>query len=254
MRPVPPRPPVPPARSRPAARLAPALGLTAACVLLTAIGAFAVATADSPHRPTEFAGAIPLLDAAPLISTSPASGFPTAGPTQPTSRPVNSVAAAPDSSAPASNPGALAGSHAHQSASPQDYAFAVFEAVNRARAAQHLHPLAWDGRLQESARSHNRAMAGSDTLSHQVDSEPPLGSRESAAGVRWSYAAENIGWTTERSLAGLLDIEGRMLAETAPNDAHRRNILSVQAQSLGVDVYLDAVHGRWWLTEDFAGN
>jgi uncharacterized protein YkwD len=97
-------------------------------------------------------------------------------------------------------------------------------------------------------------MAGANTLSHQVGAEPSLGSRETSAGVQWTYAAENIGWTTERSLAGVLDIEARMLAENPPNDAHRRNILARQAQAVGIDVYFDAVHGRLWLTEDFAGN
>jgi uncharacterized protein YkwD len=97
-------------------------------------------------------------------------------------------------------------------------------------------------------------MANSNTLSHQVNAEPPLGARETAAGVRWTYAAENIGWTIEHSMAGVLDIEARMVTETAPNDAHRRNILSRQAQSLGIDVYYDAAHGRLWLTEDFSGN
>ena len=232
-------------------RLAPALGLAAACAMLTVIGAIAIDTADSPQQPSGFAGAIPL--------PNPSSGSAAHRATS-TAR-ANSIAAAPAGSAAAGSAPPTAAArqpagqtiHARQSATTEDYAQAVFQEVNRARAAQHLSPLVWDARLQQSARTHNRAMAGSNTLSHQVGTEPALGSRESSAGVQWTYAAENIGWTTERSLAGVLDIEARMLAETAPNDAHRRNILTRSAQSLGVDVYFDAAHGRLWLTEDFAG-
>jgi len=245
---VPTRPPL-------SSRLAPALGLAAACLLLGGIGAYAIDTADSPHQPTGLAGAIPLPGAisspAPLAAAAPRT---TATPR--TSQSVDATAAGPAGSTPPASAGQPSGQsgHSRQSPTAADYAAAVFGAVNRARAAHHLPLLAWDARLAESAHSHNRAMASSNTLSHQVDTEPALGSRESSAGVQWTYAAENIGWTTQRSMAGVLDIEARMLTETAPNDAHRRNILSRQAQSLGIDVYFDAAHNRLWLTEDFSGS
>jgi uncharacterized protein YkwD len=129
---------------------------------------------------------------------------------------------------------------------------AVFDAVNRTRNAAHLPSLAWSGKLQQSAHQHNLVMAKSNTMSHQVGNEPALGARETAAGVRWSFAAENIGWTTERDTQGALDIESRMVAERPPSDGHRRNILSTKAKAIGVDIYLDTVHGRLWFTEDFA--
>jgi uncharacterized protein YkwD len=213
--------------------------------MIGGIGAYAIGTASSPQPPSAFAGAIPLSDAGSLgTSAAPPSG----------SAPAHSVAAPAGQAGQAGNAvqSGQAG-HVRQQTGAAEYAQAVFRAVNRGRAAQHLPSLVWDVRLQESAHGHNRAMAGSNTLSHQVGAEPALGNRETAVGVRWTYAAENIGWTTERSLAGVLDIEARMLTETAPNDAHRRNILSRQARSIGIDVYFDAVHDRLWLTEDFAG-
>jgi uncharacterized protein YkwD len=222
--------------------------------MLMAIGILAIDNADGPQQPSGFAGAVtqPGSTLAPAAASATAASRPAARRLTP--QPANSLAAAPNTATPT-----LAGRptsqtiHARQSAGSTDYAQAVFLAVNRGRTAQHLPALLWDARLQQSARAHNRAMANSNTLSHQIDAEPSLGSRESAAGMQWTYAAENIGWTTERSLAGVLDIEARMLTENPPNDAHRRNILSRQAQSLGVDVYYDAVHGRLWLTEDFSG-
>jgi uncharacterized protein YkwD len=250
-----------PTRPTRSSRLAPALGLAAACLLLGGIGAYAIDTAASPRQPSGLAGAIALPGAATSTRAPVAGAAPTTTSTAPrTSQSVDAIAAGPaGSAAPASSAGQPSDqsgrtAHSRQPATTADYASAVFGAVNRARAAQHLPLLVWDARLQESAHSHNRAMAGSNTLSHQVATEPALGSRESAAGVQWTYAAENIGWTTQRSLAGVLDIEARMLTETAPNDAHRRNILSRQAQSLGIDVYYDATHNRLWLTEDFSGN
>lgn len=130
---------------------------------------------------------------------------------------------------------------------------AVLDAINRARTQHGLPALRWSDDLQLSARRHNQAMAAANTLSHQVDRELSLGQRETAAGVEWTYAAENIAWTTENSEQGALDIEARMLAETAPDDAHRRNILSTHVRLVGIDTYFDAVHGRLWFTEDFAG-
>jgi uncharacterized protein YkwD len=231
-------------------RLAPALGLTAACAMLTAVGVIAIVNAGDPRQPSGLAGAV-------LVSGTSSSLAVLAAPTA-TSRPVNSVAAAPVGSANPSigTPPPQSGQsiHGRQSGGTQNMVQAVYLAINRARTAQHLAALGWDGRLQQSAHAHNRAMAGANTLSHQVGAEPSLGSRESSAGVQWTYAAENIGWTTDRTLAGVLDIEARMLAENPPNDAHRRNILARQAQAVGVDVYFDAVHGRLWLTEDVAGN
>ncbi len=136
--------------------------------------------------------------------------------------------------------------------SEAEYARAVFDAVNQARAHLHLPALAWSNRLALSANRHNAAMAATNTLAHQVGGEDSLGARESRVGVRWHFAAENIGWTTARTLAGALGIEASMLGETAPNDAHRRNILSKDARALGIDVLIDVNRGRLWLTEDFA--
>jgi uncharacterized protein YkwD len=106
--------------------------------------------------------------------------------------------------------------------------------------------------LQASAHSHDLTMAAANQLSHQLPGESDLGTRETNAGVSWTAAGENIGWTSDTTQAGALSIEASMLAETPPNDGHRRNILSSTYTVVGVDVYLDSAHGRLWLTEDFA--
>jgi len=238
-------------------RLAPALGLAVSCLGLVAVGVLAMVHADGGRRPAGYAAALPVpvtnsptgslphSSAARSATSGRASQAPGIG--QPTTasqltgagRPVPSQSTATASVVPPAG---------------TDFAQAVFRAVNEARAAHQLAELTWSDRLRQSAAQHNRRMAEANTLSHQVGDEPSLGGRESRAGLRWSYAAENIGWTTDRTLPGVLDIESRMLAEQPPNDAHRRNILSPQAETIGIDVYYDASHGRLWLTEDFAGS
>jgi uncharacterized protein YkwD len=256
-------------------RLAPALGLAAASTMLAAIGALAISRGESPEPPSTIAGAVlspaqagsaAVSRSAPARTTSrprPAHTTSSAAveavaspvPSAPSSLPRSAPDPAPPSSAPSSPAPQPVNAPAVQAEGDdsEGAAQAVFAAINRARAAQHLPLLSWDPRLSQSAHGHNRAMAAANTLSHQVAGELPLGSRETAAGVNWHYAAENIAWTSDQSTAGALEIEARMIAETPPSDAHRQNLLSTAATSVGVDVYFDSVHGRLWLTEDFAG-
>jgi uncharacterized protein YkwD len=128
----------------------------------------------------------------------------------------------------------------------------VLSLMNSERAAHRLPALRMSSALISSARRHNLWMAGANTMSHQLPGEPSFGTRISQAGVPWHVAAENIGWTTNRSTAGALSLETAMYNETAPNDGHRRNILSTAVHYVGIDVYLDARTGKLWLTEDFA--
>jgi uncharacterized protein YkwD len=131
-------------------------------------------------------------------------------------------------------------------------AAAIVAAINSARAQHGLPALIVFSGLQSSAHAHDLAMAAANELSHQLPGEPDLGTRETKAGVSWTAAGENIGWTSDMSQAGVLSIEASMLGETPPDDGHRRNILSSTYTAVGVDVLLDQTHGRLWLTEDFA--
>jgi uncharacterized protein YkwD len=248
------------------ARLAPALGLSTAALLLMAVGFSAMSLADASSAPRSTALAV-------LSSTTPASSAPPARviPQQSSltsARPTRSASviatarpksfASRSTAVPSTSPsGTVSGNFAPKlpavpsSGDSQD-ARAVFDAINQARLAQHLPALTWSSRLQLSAQRHNQVMAADNTLAHQVGDEGSLGQRENQAGIRWSFAAENIGWTTTRSLDGALGIQSSMLAESAPDDAHRRNILSHDAHAVGIAVLIDAKHGRLWLTEDFA--
>jgi uncharacterized protein YkwD len=95
-------------------------------------------------------------------------------------------------------------------------------------------------------------MAKYDALSHQLPGERSFGARITAAGYRWRAIGENCSWTSNRSLAGILAMHTDMYREVAPNDGHRRNILSTTLRDVGVDIVMDGTHRRAWLTEEFA--
>ncbi|ARF58499.1 CAP domain-containing protein [Streptomyces gilvosporeus] len=132
----------------------------------------------------------------------------------------------------------------------------VLTAINRARAAQHLPPYTVTHGLTRSATRHNQQMANGCGLSHQCPGEPSLGDRETAAGVHWNAAGENIGEASSgparaRIAAAAVGLTRDMLAEKPPNDGHRQNILSRSFLHIGIAVHRDA-HGIVWMTQDFS--
>jgi uncharacterized protein YkwD len=109
--------------------------------------------------------------------------------------------------------------------------------------------------LNASARQHDLTMAAGCGMSHQCPGEAVFSSRISAQGVSWTSAGENIGMggrvaDAAGAAAMALALTDSMFAEIAPNDGHRRNLLSRSFSHVGVDVYLDAT-GTVWMTQDF---
>jgi uncharacterized protein YkwD len=141
-----------------------------------------------------------------------------------------------------------------QAASSTEAAIAnnVLALLNSERQAHGLPALGASSALQSSARRHNLTMAAANQLSHQLPNEPDFSVRISQAGVAWHSAAENIGWTSDRTTTGARGLEISMYNEVAPNDGHRQNILSRSVRYVGIDIYLDSRTGKLWLTEDFA--
>jgi uncharacterized protein YkwD len=172
-----------------------------------------------------------------------------------TSSPAASASAAgstaPSSSAPASAP---AGSSPSQQGTPADQVLAL---INQARAQNGLPALTYSSGLDESASKHNLLMAGGCGLSHQCPGEPAIGDRETAAGVHWTSAGENIGEegpvsddTTDIAQAAVA-LTQDMLNEQPPDDGHRKNILSSSFAHIGIAVYRGS-SGTVWLTQDFS--
>ncbi|HEY3714586.1 MAG TPA: CAP domain-containing protein [Jatrophihabitantaceae bacterium] len=208
-------------------------------------------TRDAPRHPASV-GALPQLGQRPApASTSGSSEAPSgSGP------PGGGGAALPGSTATTGGPApSITGPASAPSSGlpdPAQVAQSVFTAINASRRNAGLRALKWSSGLQTSAQQHNQAMANTNTLSHQVSGEADLGKRESAAGVFWWWAGENIAMSSSLTAQAALDLESAMVNEQAPNDGHRKNILAGNAQAVGVAVLFDSAHHRLWLTEDFA--
>ena len=133
----------------------------------------------------------------------------------------------------------------------------VLALINQARSAAGLAPLTITTGLNSSASAHNSRMAGGCGLSHQCPGEPDLGARETAAGVHWTAAGENIGEggpvaNTAATMAQMaVGLTQAMLNEKPPDDGHRRNILSSSFTHIGIAVFRDS-SGTVWLTQDFS--
>ncbi|MEW2516612.1 CAP domain-containing protein [Actinacidiphila alni] len=199
----------------------------------------APATASSTHRPHHPGQHSPTPTAKPTGSPTAAPTKPAPTPTATTTRPAPPATTAP--TAPSSD----------------DAVQQVLDLINRNRADQGLAPYTLLAGLNKSAAAHNQVMASGCGLSHQCPGEPAFGDRETAAGVHWMSAGENIGEgggvgssasEIAKSAVGLTQM---MLDEKAPNDGHRRNILSSGFTHIGIDVYRDA-NGTVWMTQDFA--
>ncbi len=205
----------------------------------------------------------------PLSSASTASPAPTAG--SPTSSPsptpvavtASSAAARPSSSAARS--ASRSSTSAPASAAPTAPVAAggasaqqVLTQLNQARAGAGLPALTMSAGLVASATKHTQLMAAGCGLSHQCSGEAALGTRISAEGVSWTSVGENIGEggpvaATDSAVVAMAEsLTASMLAETAPNDGHRRNILSSSFHHVGISLYRDA-GGTVWMTQDFSG-
>jgi RNA polymerase sigma factor (sigma-70 family) len=141
-------------------------------------------------------------------------------------------------------------------ATPEERVLAL---INETRAKAGLPPLTVDPALVVAAERHTRAMMSNGCgLSHQCPGESGLGERSTAAGVKWSSVAENVGMggpvkdTVEAISKMALGLTQGMIDEKPPNDGHRKNILSDSSTRIGIVVIRDA-KGTVWMTHDFAG-
>jgi uncharacterized protein YkwD len=163
---------------------------------------------------------------------------------------------APSASASASMPGGAPapGGGTGQQGVPADQVLAL---INQARTQAGLAALSFSSGLDQSASQHNSTMASGCGLSHQCPGEPAIGDRETAAGVHWTAAGENIGdggpeADTAAAIAQLaVGLTQSMLNEKPPDDGHRLNILSSTFTHIGIAVYRDG-SGTVWLTQDFS--
>ncbi|MCQ4040856.1 CAP domain-containing protein [Streptantibioticus rubrisoli] len=193
-------------------------------------------------------------------ATHPHPAVPSPRPSATPVRPASTQpSAAPSHSVPATAPATptASGTPAPQASDTSDAVRQVLALINKARAAQGLPAYTITAGLTRSAEAHNQVMAGGCGLSHQCPGEAALGDRETAAGVQWSSAGENIGEggpvsSSPQDIAAMaVQLTQGMLNEQPPDDGHRRNILSSGFTHIGIAVHRDA-QGTVWLTQDFS--
>jgi uncharacterized protein YkwD len=165
---------------------------------------------------------------------------------RPVPPPASAVASKPPTTTPApSTPGS------------QDAVQQVLALINQNRAAQGLPAYTLLDGLNRSAAGHNQVMAAGCGLSHQCPGEPAFSDRESAQGVHWTSAGENIGEgggvadNAQAIATSAVGLTQMMLDEKPPHDGHRRNMLSSSYTHVGIAIYRDS-SGTVWLTQDFA--
>src|SRR5436190_22584245 len=76
----------------------------------------------------------------------------------------------------------VTGSQTHGTREEQQLAQRLFKQINQDRISNNPPPLAWEPRLEKSARQHDLVMAKGCGLMHQCPNEPDLGSRISHQG------------------------------------------------------------------------
>ena len=151
-------------------------------------------------------------------------------------------------------PSASAPPPASQQGAPADQILAL---INQARASAGQPALTVTSGLDASASAHNLKMAGGCGLTHECAGEPAIGARETAAGVSWTAAGENIGEggpvpdTTVAMAQMAVTLTQDMINEQPPDDGHRLNILSSTFTHIGIAVYRDS-SGTVWMTQDFS--
>ncbi len=155
------------------------------------------------------------------------------------------------------SPGAtVTGPQTQGTGEEQQLAQQLFKQINQDRAANNLPLLAWEPRLEKSARQHDLVMAKGCGLEHQCPDEPDLGTRISQQGVQWQTVGENIGeggpvLSNDASSNMVSMIHQGMMGEKPPDDGHRRNLLSKDFHRIGISIYIDTSN-TLWLAEDFA--
>jgi len=232
----------------------PASGRTAVSSRATEAGCDAAASAPcSTGAPSGAALAAP-----PAVVTVPSRQARTGSSA---SAPSHSHSTAPAAGTASTRPSGPAGASAPAASSPVAQggtaATQVLALINQARASAGLPALMITSGLEASSSAHNLRMADGCGLSHQCPGESPIGNRETAAGVNWTAAGENIGEggpvaDTSAAMAQMaVGLTQSMLNEQPPDDGHRLNILSTTFTHIGIAVYRDS-SGTVWLTQDFS--
>jgi uncharacterized protein YkwD len=122
----------------------------------------------------------------------------------------------------------------------------LLRAVNAARRAHGLRPLAVDLTLVRAARSHSAAMLRTGAFAHGA-----FAGRMVAFHVRGPFVGENLAWGT-----GSYALPSTIVAEWLQSPEHRRNLLRPGFRRIGIGEVQGSFRGSGGavvVTADFAG-
>jgi uncharacterized protein YkwD len=120
-----------------------------------------------------------------------------------------------------------------QNESLQNWAFAIFEATNRARVAAGLAPLEYEPNLEVLAQAHARDMALRNYFSHDCPDGVLMWDRWQALRVPY------VNWAGENAAMGQ-ETAQEVVDQWLSSPGHRRNMMHAEAQYCAVGVYFDA--------------
>jgi uncharacterized protein YkwD len=252
------------ARARPGhGRVRPVLGVVATGVVVAALAfvattttaRFLLASGTAAGHPCP-AGSSASAAACPTASPPATPGARTTGPAVPAATGSPSSEHPPPGAASLS-PGRATATSGPATAAADSAVEQVLQLINKVRAQAGLPGYTITAGLTSSSGRHNALMVGGCGLSHQCKGEPSLGARETAAGVSWTSAGENIGEGgpvagSPAAIAQMaVELTTDMLNERPPDDGHRMNILSHAYRHIGIAITRDS-HGTVWMTQDFS--
>ncbi|WP_300301597.1 CAP domain-containing protein [Ferrovibrio sp.] len=107
----------------------------------------------------------------------------------------------------------------------------LLHAVNTARAAHGLAPLAWNGRLARAAAAHAADLQSCGRIAHEGCDGSDLARRLNRIGYGFRMAAENLAVCA-------CDADG-VVRLWLGSDGHRRNLLNPNVTELGADTRAD---------------
>jgi len=123
----------------------------------------------------------------------------------------------------------------------------VLRRVNWDRDDEGLPPVQWDDQATEVADAFCAKALADDSVGHYTtDGLSPLDRWGVAGGMSyirentctWGWSGPSADWTLERVLRVLDDFQDAMLAESPPNDGHRRTILDPYMTHVGAGLAL----------------
>jgi uncharacterized protein YkwD len=157
----------------------------------------------------------------------------------------------------ASNLGPIPPSDGLPSVELQSMRSQLTQLINHHRSQYQLTQLGMDELAQQAAQAHAESMLASDKMSHVDNAGRTPMDRYLALGGKADYYGENVGFRSpavvdpELLWSVLAKLDEAMMAETPPNDAHRRNILSDHYTAVGIGVAVGP--NGVFIDEDFVG-